>query len=76
MIHDHLLRHLAVGLHDHLVDLKGCLDGVRLVVDPFELFEGAALGLDAVEWIGGLVYIEKGGDGERGHRGHRTCACV
>lgn len=42
------LRHVAVGLDDDLLDLEGGLDGVGLVVDPFELLESAALGLDTV----------------------------
>lgn len=40
---------MALIVKDDLVDLEGSLDGVGLVVDPFELLEGTALGLDAVE---------------------------
>lgn len=42
-----LLRDLAVGLNNHLLDVLGGLDGLGLVVHPFELLEGSALGLDA-----------------------------
>jgi hypothetical protein len=43
-----LLDDLAVVGEDNLVDMEGGLDGVGLVVDPLELLEGAALGLDTV----------------------------
>lgn len=39
---------LAIGLDNDLVDFDGGLDRLGLVVDPFELFEGTALGLDTV----------------------------
>ncbi len=42
-----LLGDLAVVGEDDLVDGLGGLDGVGLVVDPLELLEGTALGLDA-----------------------------
>lgn len=45
---DDLLDNLAVVGNDDLVDLERSLDGVDLVVDPFELLEGTALGFDAV----------------------------
>ena len=47
MIHN-LLGDLSVGLDNNLVDLEGGLDGAGLFVDPVQLLEGAALGLDAV----------------------------
>ncbi len=45
---DNLLGDLAIVGEDDLVDVEGGLDGVGLVVDPLELLEGAALGLDTV----------------------------
>jgi hypothetical protein len=44
-----LLSNGAVDLHHDLVDVQGGLDRMGLVVNPFELLEGAALGLDAFE---------------------------
>lgn len=44
---NNLLRDLSVGLDHHLLDVLGGLDGLGLVVHPFELLEGSALGLDA-----------------------------
>jgi len=45
---DNLLDDLAIVGNDDLVDLERGLDGVDLLVDPLELFEGTALGFDAV----------------------------
>lgn len=39
---------MAFG-HHHLVRLEGSLDGVRLVVHPFELFQSPTLGFDPEE---------------------------
>lgn len=47
VIHD-LLCNRAISLHDDLVDVKRGLDRVGLVVNPFELLKGTALGLDAL----------------------------
>lgn len=46
---DDLLRDLSVGLDNHLLDLLRSLDGLGLVVNPLELLEGTALGLNAKE---------------------------
>jgi hypothetical protein len=43
---DNLLGDCSVGLLHNLVNVLGCLDRVRLLVDPSEFFEGTALGLD------------------------------
>lgn len=53
---DNLLGDFAIVGKDDLVDLERGLDGIRLVVDPFELFDGAPLRLDTVklgkrEWM-------------------------
>lgn len=40
--------HMAVGLDDDLFDFEGGLDGVGLVVDPFELLESTPLGFDTI----------------------------
>ena len=48
MVHN-LLGDLSVGLDNDLVGLEGGLDRAGLLVDPVQLLEGAALGLDAVE---------------------------
>lgn len=46
---DHnLLSDLAILCEDDFVDFEGGLDGVGLVVDPLELLESTALGLDTV----------------------------
>jgi hypothetical protein len=42
-----LLSNGTVGLHHDLVHVQGGLDRLGLVVNPFELLEGATLGLDA-----------------------------
>lgn len=43
-----LLCNSTIGSNDDLVDFERSLDGVGLVVDPFELFEGTSLRLDTV----------------------------
>jgi hypothetical protein len=43
---DNLLGYGSVGLLDDSVDALGCLNGIRLLVDPFEFFKGTALSLD------------------------------
>lgn len=43
-----LLGNGTVGLDDDLVDVEGGLDGLGLLVDPFELFEGTTLRFDTV----------------------------
>lgn len=50
MVHD-LLGDGSVGLLHDSVDALGCLDGIWLLVDPFEFFKGAALGLDTEELL-------------------------
>jgi hypothetical protein len=37
-------------LNDHLLQVLGGLDGVGLLIDPLELLERAALGLNTAKW--------------------------
>ncbi len=65
-LEDDLLDDLAIVGEDDLVDVEGGLDGVGLVVDPLELLEGAALGLDTVE-LGLIEAKAKGNSGSDQH---------
>lgn len=44
-----LFNDVTIRRHRDLVSLEGSLDGVLLVVDPFELLQGSALGFDSEE---------------------------
>lgn len=44
-----LFNNVTIRRHRDLVSLEGSLDGVLLVVNPFELLQGSALGFDSEE---------------------------
>lgn len=53
---DDLLRDGAVGLLHDSVNVLRCLDWARLPVDPLELLESTALGLDTSETFSKILF--------------------